>query len=209
VFFTACYATLCYQYCQELISVRGCFYGGKNFFCRVDSGITADMGSSGHNTYRVLGIDPGLNITGYGAVEFAGSAEPVVVEAGTIRTDTQASLSERISQIYADLVDLLGELGPDMVAVEQLYAHYKHPRTSILMAHARGVMMLAIQHSALPVRNVQATRVKKGLTGNGHATKRQMQLAIQTACKLLAPPEPPDVADALAIAICAGRELVY
>jgi len=167
------------------------------------------MGHSGQSTYRVLGIDPGLNITGYGAVEFAGSAEPVVVEAGTIRTNAGASLSERISQIYADLVELLAELGPDVVAVEQLYAHYKHPRTSILMAHARGVIMLATQQSALPVRSVQATRVKKGLTGNGHATKRQMQLAIQTACKLSAPPEPPDVADALAIAISAGRELTY
>ena len=98
-----------------------------------------------------------------------------------------------------------GELRPDLVGIEQLYAHYKHPRTAILMGHARGVVLLACHNAGIGVRNLPATHVKKSLTGNGHATKMQMQRAIQALCKLKALPEPPDVADALAIALCAGR----
>ena len=159
----------------------------------------------GRSTYRILGIDPGLNITGYGAVEF-GSGEPVIIEAGTIRTDADAGLAKRIAQIHADLSELLDELKPDVIAVEKLYSHYKHPRTSILMGHAWGVILLAAEQAGAAVRSIAATRIKKNLTGNGHASKRQMQMAIQSVCNLDAVPEPPDVADALAIALCAGRE---
>ena len=155
--------------------------------------------------YRVLGIDPGLKITGYGCVDFCGR-EAAVVEAGTLRTEAQGSLGDRIMQIHADLTDLLAELRPDVVAVEKLYAHYKHPRTSILMAHARGVIMLAARQAGMAVRDLPATKVKKSLTGNGHASKQQMQRAIQSECKLADLPQPPDVADALAIALCAGRQ---
>ena len=158
------------------------------------------------STYRVLGIDPGLNVTGYGAVDF-GAAAPAIIEAGTITTDPKADLAERVAQIYSELTALLAELIPDIVAIENLYAHYKHPRTSILMAHARGVVLLAAKQAGRAVRNLQATRIKKSLTGNGHASKRQMQLAIQSEFNLPAPPEPPDVADALAIALCAGRSM--
>jgi len=159
-----------------------------------------------NSRYRVLGIDPGLNITGYGCVDFHGR-EMSVVEAGTLRTEVKTSLAERITQIHADLADLLDELQPDVMAVEKLYAHYKHPRTSILMAHARGVIMLAATQRGIAVRDMPATKVKKSLTGNGHASKSQMQHAIQTVCKLAELPQPPDVADALAIALCAGRQI--
>ena len=155
--------------------------------------------------FRVLGIDPGLNITGYGVIAICGSADPEVIEAGTFRMDPKASLGKRVSQIYTDLTELIAEVKPDIVAVEQLYAHYKHPRTSILMGHARGVILLAAEQAGLNVNSLAATKVKKSLTGNGMATKRQMQLAIQSVCKLTEIPEPADVADALAIALCAGR----
>ena len=157
--------------------------------------------------YRVLGVDPGLNITGYGIVDFAaGVRQPAIVEGGTIRTDAKADLSRRIEQIHADLAELIEEFRPDLVAIENLYAHYAHPRTSILMAHARGVILLAAQQARVAVCGLAATKVKKSLTGNGHASKLQMQRAIQAVCKLDQPPEPPDVADALAIALCAGRQ---
>ncbi len=159
------------------------------------------------DAYRVLGIDPGLNITGYAAVEFFSSAEPVVLEAGTIRTDSKADMPRRIDQIFTDLQEIIAEIRPNVVAIEQLYSHYAHPRTSILMGHARGVIMLAAAHAGILVHSVSATRVKKSLTGNGHASKQQMQLAIQSLLSLENPPEPPDVADALAIALCAGREV--
>jgi len=153
---------------------------------------------------RVLGIDPGLHITGYGCVEFTRNG-PEIIEAGAIRTPTKADMAERIAQIHADLAEILRDLGPDIVAVEKLYAHYKHPRTSILMGHARGVILLAARQAGMGVESVPATNVKKALTGNGHASKRQMQLAVQSTFRLPEPPEPPDVADALAIALCAGR----
>ncbi|MBN1943648.1 MAG: crossover junction endodeoxyribonuclease RuvC [Phycisphaerae bacterium] len=158
------------------------------------------------NGYCVLGVDPGLNITGYGAVRFGVSGSNIV-EAGTIRTSDKAPLARRIAQIHADLVELLAELQPDAVAVETLYAHYRHPRTSILMAHARGAILLAAQQAGVAIHSLPATKVKKSLTGNGHASKRQMQRAIQSLCRLETPPEPPDVADALAIALCAGKLL--
>jgi len=164
------------------------------------------MPRTGTSQYRVLGIDPGLNITGYAAVDFGGG-EPAIVEAGTIRTSAKADMACRIAQIHADVAEILAELKPDLVAIEQLYAHYKHPRTAILMAHARGIVLLACEQAGVAIRSLAATNVKKSLTGNGHASKHQVQHAIQSLCKLKVLPEPPDVADALAIALCAGKRL--
>jgi len=153
----------------------------------------------------VLGIDPGLNITGYAVVDFGGG-EPKIVEAGAIRTDAKADVARRIRQIHEEVAGLLAEFKVDLIAVEKLYAHYKHPSTAILMGHARGVILLAAEQAGVGVRNLPATHVKKNLTGNGHASKQQVQRAIQSVCHLSALPEPPDVADALAIALCAGRK---
>jgi len=164
------------------------------------------MAGTGTSAYRVLGIDPGLNVTGYATVDFGGT-EPVIVEAGALRTDPKGDIADRIRQIHADLAELLTELRPDLVAIEQLYAHYKHPRTSILMAHARGVVLLAARQAGVAVKGLAATQVKKSLTGNGHASKQQVQRTVQTLCKLKELPQPPDVADALAIALCAGRRV--
>ena len=146
-----------------------------------------------------------MNVTGYAAVDF-GAGEPVIVEAGAVQTDAPGNTPARIAQIHADLTAILAELKPDLVAIEQLYAHYKHPRTAILMAHARGVVLLAAEQAGVAVKNFAATNVKKNLTGNGHASKLQVQRAVQSVCKLAELPQPPDVADALAIALCGGRQ---
>jgi crossover junction endodeoxyribonuclease RuvC len=90
------------------------------------------------------------------------------------------------------------------VAVEQLYSHYAHPRTAILMGHARGVILLVARKRGLRLEQFPANRVKQSVTGHGHASKVQMQRAIQSLWNLPEPPEPPDVADALAIALCCG-----
>lgn len=153
-----------------------------------------------------MGIDPGLNITGYAVLEFGGP-QPVIIEAGTIRTSVKSPLSERIEQIHSDLVELIDELKPASAAIEQIYSHYNHPRTAILMAHARGIVMLACSQAGIAVQNLAATHVKKSLTGNGHASKMQMQRSIQAFCRLKTLPEPPDVADAIAIALCAGKSV--
>jgi crossover junction endodeoxyribonuclease RuvC len=150
---------------------------------------------------RVVGIDPGLKVTGYGIVD-AGPAGVSLVEAGVVSSRERDPMPERIRCIYEDMAGVLADASADVVAMEQLYAHYKHPRTAILMGHARGAIMLAAARKAVPVSSYSATRIKRSLTGNGHATKRQMQRMIQVTLSLEAAPEPPDVADALAVALC-------
>ena len=157
---------------------------------------------------RVVGVDPGLKITGYGVVDGGGSAFSLV-EAGVVTTKERDEMPERVRDIYDDLVVLFKETKPDVAAIEELYAHYKHPRTAILMGHARGAIMLAAAQCGVPVASYSATMVKRSLTGNGHASKEQVQRMIEVMLGLGKPPEPPDVADALAVALChlnaAGR----
>ncbi len=153
---------------------------------------------------RILGIDPGLQITGYGVVEVSASG-PKVCEAGVIRTndDAEASdLAQRIRSLHEGVLEVIDQFHPQAVAVEQLYAHYEHPRTAILMGHARGVIFLAAAQRDLPVVSYNATRIKKTITGNGRASKDQVQRTIQRELRLAQLPEPPDVADALAVALC-------
>jgi crossover junction endodeoxyribonuclease RuvC len=154
--------------------------------------------------YRVLGIDPGLETTGYAAVDFS-KREPAIIEAGVLSTDPKAPMADRLARLHADLADLLAELQPNLAAIEKLYAHYKHPRTAILMGHARGAILLACAQAGVAVRDMPATMVKRSLCGNGHASKEQVQRSVQALCRLRDLPQPPDVADALAIALCAGR----
>ncbi|HZZ71546.1 MAG TPA: crossover junction endodeoxyribonuclease RuvC [Pirellulales bacterium] len=150
---------------------------------------------------RILGIDPGLNITGYGVLEIAPGGLQIC-EAGVIRGKSKGSLSGRLVEIYEGLQEVIASLQPDAAALEQLYSHYARPRTAILMGHARGVICLAAAQAGLPVMHYSATQVKKILTGNGRAPKPQVQQAIQRELKLATLPEPADVADALAIALC-------
>ncbi len=153
----------------------------------------------------LLGIDPGLQVCGYAVVQ-KDLLRQTLIEAGVFRTDGQALLEERLNQIAADIQTLLDAHKPDVVAVGQLYAHYKHPRTAILMGHARGVILQRAAQAGAVVRSFSATRIKKSLTGNGRASKNQMQRAIQTVLDLPAPPEPADVADAIAAALCCANE---
>ena len=151
---------------------------------------------------RILGVDPGLEITGYGVLEPAIGA-PQLVEAGVIRGgDSRVPLAERLATIHRGISDAIATLNPAAMALEQLYSHYAHPRTSILMGHARGVLCLAAAEAGIPVISYSATQIKRILTGNGRAPKGQVQLAIRRELRLERLPEPPDVADALAVALC-------
>ncbi len=157
---------------------------------------------------RILGIDPGLKLTGYGLVDFKFiSARPTLVAGGVIRLNDKASLASRLCELEQELEGLFEEYKPDVCAVEQLYAHYAHPRTAILMGHARGVILLVAQRRAVRIEQFAANRIKQSVTGHGHAGKDQMQRAIQGFFNLKEPPEPPDVADALAVALTCGREV--
>ena len=150
---------------------------------------------------RIVGIDPGLNITGYAVVDVQ-DKKLTLVEAGVIRGKTRGSLSARLKEIHEGVLDVIRSLKPMTLAVEELYSHYERPRTAILMGHARGVICLAAVLEGLNVKHYAATQVKRTLTGNGRAPKNQMQNAICREFGLLAAPEPPDVADAMAIALC-------
>ena len=147
----------------------------------------------------ILGIDPGLRITGYGLLSL-NSGRPALQEAGVLRMAAKGDLATRLAELHTHLATLIAEYSPHRIAVEQLYAHYKHPRTAILMGHARGVILLAAAQKEIPVTSLASTLVKRTVTGNGHAAKAQVQRAIAMLCKLDKPPEPPDVADAIAIA---------
>lgn len=153
---------------------------------------------------RILGIDPGLQISGYAVIERQNN-KPLVLEAGIVRGSpgrTKADMATRLNNIYISLVELIEQFGPSVMAVEQLYAHYNHPRTAILMGHARGVILLSAGQKNIPVVSYNATRIKKTITGNGRASKEQMQYTIMRELALPQLPEPPDVADAMAAALC-------
>jgi crossover junction endodeoxyribonuclease RuvC len=151
---------------------------------------------------KALGIDPGLAITGYGVLEQTGSTLRLL-EAGTIDSGTsEIPLPDRLRRLYEELNTLIEDHHPDVMALEQLYSHYAHPRTAILMGHARGVICLAAGVHDIPLHHYAATQVKSALTGNGRASKEQIQRVVRRTFGLAETPRPPDVADAVAIAMC-------
>ena len=150
---------------------------------------------------RICGVDPGLQVTGYGVIDLAGDRANVV-DAGTIKSDAGEELPIRLRQIYRDLCEVLDEHAPVILAVENVYSHYSHPQTAVVMAHARGMVLLAAAERHIDVRSFAATQIKRALTGNGRASKIQMQQAIRMNLGLDVVPEPHDVADALAVALC-------
>jgi len=156
---------------------------------------------AGSKERRVLGIDPGLNITGYGVISIC-DKEISVVEAGVIRSKRTDSFPNRLNSIHQGITDVIESLRPDCVGLEDLYSHYERPQTAIIMGHARGVISLAVGQNELPLHGYAATQIKKVLTGNGRAPKVQVQHAVARQLNLREIPEPADVADALAIALC-------
>lgn len=150
---------------------------------------------------NVLGVDPGLVVTGYGVL--CGDLRGIrLLEAGTIDSGTpKDSLPVRLRRLYEELNGVIADHRPEVVAIEQLYSHYEHPRTAILMGHARGVICLAAGMHDIPVHHYLPTQVKSAVTGNGRASKEQIQQMVQRTFGLAEAPNPPDVADAVAIAL--------
>lgn len=171
--------------------------------------------------HRILGIDPGLHRTGYGIIQIddgrltnddsrhsansnrhSSIRNPQLIEGGVLKARAADAFSKRLQSLYDGLVDVLREHAPDAVVIEDLFSTYSHPRSAILMAHARGVLMLAAQQANVTVHSFLPNEVKQVVAGNGHATKVQVQNAVRVRLSLNAVPNPPDVADALAIALC-------
>lgn len=149
---------------------------------------------------RILGVDPGLEVTGYGLIDTQnGSAH--LVEAGVIRSKPRQPLPERLGSVSQALQELLTQRRPDLVVVEDLYSHYKTPRPAILMGHVRGVVLSVAALKKIPVVNVLPTHVKKVVVGQGHASKLQVARMVQMRLGLEGRQVPLDVTDALAAAL--------
>lgn len=149
----------------------------------------------------VLGIDPGLRVTGYALLSCNGG-DIDLVEAGTLKTVDSDTLEDRLKTLYDGLDEVISEFKPDSVSVERLYSHYRHPQTAVVMGHARGVIYLCAANHKIPLKSYASTRIKKALTGNGRASKMQMQKTVQSIFKMKEIPKPPDIADAIAAAMC-------
>lgn len=149
----------------------------------------------------MAGVDPGLRVTGYGVIREADGG-PQMLEAGVVETDASAPLEQRLRDLHESLRQLLATYSPDVVAVEDLYSQYVHPRTAILMGHARGVVYLAAAECGAHVVAYPPALVKRSLTGNGRAPKEQVAKMVAQVLGLAEPPSPMDVTDALAVALC-------
>jgi len=150
---------------------------------------------------RILGIDPGLIATGYGVVEVSEGYRLDCCAAGVIRPDSK-ELTARLLQIHEQVTKILHEFIPDALAIEDLFTTYEHPKTAILMGHARGVVVLAAAQRAVPVINYASTELKRAVTGFGRASKQQVQAMVQRLLRLPEAPTPDHVSDALALAVC-------
>ena len=149
---------------------------------------------------RILGIDPGTAIVGWGVVEGEGQ-DLRLVAYGVIRTASTLPLSERLVQIYEELNALLDDYQPTGVGIEQLF-FAKNVTTALPVAHARGVLLLAVQQRGLPLREYRPMEIKETVTGYGAADKQQMQQMVRLLLGLDEAPRPDDAADAVAVALC-------
>lgn len=149
---------------------------------------------------RILGVDPGLSVTGYGVIE-ADRGRMRLLEAGVVRTRSADKISSRLKKIKEGLTEVVKEYRPRVLVLEKIYSHYKHPVTSILMGHARGVACLVSAESGIELVNYPSTRIKKAIAGSGHASKPQIQGMVKDLLRLKKNPEPLDVSDALALAM--------
>jgi len=149
---------------------------------------------------RILGVDPALTITGYGVIELIKN-KPYVIEAGIVSTDANQAIPQRLDKIYQSILAIIKELKPQVMVLEKLYAHYRHPATAFSLGQARGVICLACAKGKIPLAEYAATRVKKAVLGSGSASKSQVQKMVANMLNLKNLPKYTDVTDALALAI--------
>jgi crossover junction endodeoxyribonuclease RuvC len=149
---------------------------------------------------RVLGVDPGLVRTGWALVA-NGPEGATLLDAGLIAPDPRGELDARLAEAFAAFNAVLVAQQPDLVVVEDIFTAPAHPRSALLMAHLRGVLCLAVHQHAIPLRSLTASTVKQRLTGNGRASKEQVQGMVRQLCRLPAQRLRADVSDAIALAI--------
>ncbi len=151
---------------------------------------------------RILGIDPGYAILGYGVVDVEG-AKLSVVDYGVIETTPDEALPERLNRLYDGMQALVERFQPDMAVFEELF-FYRNTTTALAVGAGRGVAILAAQQAGIPLYEYTPMQIKLAVTGNGHADKRAVQQMVKILLSLRTEPKPDDAADALATAICHG-----
>lgn len=152
---------------------------------------------------RILGIDPGYGITGFGLIE-AQRGSSALITCGAITTPAGMDFSARLEIIYEDMRKLLQDTKPDAVAIEELFFG-QNVTTGIGVAQSRGVILLAIRQAGLSVAQYKPMQVKQAVVGYGNATKHQVMDMTKRLLRLQAMPKPDDAADAIAIALCHAR----
>ncbi len=156
---------------------------------------------------KILGIDPGTGIMGWGLI-LSNGHDIKPLKYGCIRTEANTPQPERLGHIFNSLCDIIKKEKPDQFAIEDLF-FFKNQKTIISVAQARGVAIVCAVNAGLPVSGYTPLQVKQALTGYGRADKAQMQEMVRTACKMKECPKPDDAADALAVAICHGQSSKY
>ncbi|MBP9855003.1 MAG: crossover junction endodeoxyribonuclease RuvC [Candidatus Omnitrophica bacterium] len=149
---------------------------------------------------RILGVDPGTRVTGYAFVESVGN-HPKILEVGTIEPKSTEPLNKRIHKIYLILDQLIQQFKPEVLVLEKLYSHYKHPATAAIIGHVRGVICLLSAKENVELVEHSVKRIRKAVTGNGNATKVQTRRLVADVFKLDEEKLPLDASDALALSL--------
>ena len=156
---------------------------------------------------RILGIDPGLTQTGFGIIH-AGNSDPTLVDFGIIKPPGAGNpLAQRLKSIYRDIVQVVQDYKPTIMAVEDVF-YGKNVKSTLLLGHARGAALLAGAEFDLPIYEYSARKIKQAVTGNGNAHKNQVQYMVKSRLKMKFSPKPIDASDALAIAICHYQQII-
>ena len=149
----------------------------------------------------ILGVDPGLEKTGYGLVRVDGNEEKLI-EGGVVRSKVGIPIEDRLVSIFKGISEIITEFKPSVVVIEELYIHKSYPKTSMIIGYVRGIILMTARLNSIPVVSYPATTIKKFLTGSGRASKQQVQKMIMKRLKINKAPSPDDVSDALATALC-------
>lgn len=153
----------------------------------------------------ILGVDPGSNVTGYGLISSYGE-KSTLIESGVIELSHNASLPEKLKEIFEGLMKIIKGHQPNQFAIEQAF-YSKNARSALIMGEARGAAILAAAKSSIPIGEYSPKEVKCAIVGTGSASKSQVQFMVQKLLKLKEPPQPSDAADALAVALCHAQRI--
>lgn len=156
---------------------------------------------------RILGIDPGTSLIGYGIIDADGKSFRLV-DCGTCRTPPKIPNRERVADIYEFFTKLIKKYSPDIIALETLF-FFKNAKTVMAVSEIRGILLLVAAHAGVEIREFTPLQVKQAISGYGRADKIQVQTMVKLVLKLREAPKPDDVTDALALAICCANTVRY